>query len=184
MDMTELSKDIMACEAMVDIETLDTTETAVIFQVAVVLFDADHTPIFSRQINLEIQEQINAGRTISESTLTFHLNIPDNLQRSLNDPSVMDLDYFHSFLASTFFTQKYNIEAWWSKGDFDFKLLENLIASSKHPMQLPWSFRNKRELRTLMKECGVPKGTVVHNALADCHAQIAQLAECRKRIHA
>jgi hypothetical protein len=148
-----------------------------------VLFDVDHTPIFSRQINLEIQEQINAGRTISESTLAFHLNIPDNLQRALNDPSVMDRSYLQSFLASNTFTEKYNIEAWWSKGDFDFKLLENLLTYD-NLWQLPWSFRNKRELRTLMKECGVAKGTVVHNALADCHAQIAQLAECRKRIHA
>lgn len=168
-------KEIVPCEAMIDIETLDTTNTSVVFQVAVVMFDKDYTLIKRKSWNLNVDEQLtDLARTVSASTLAFHLKIPKNALAALNDKYPTSTFNFMLDLMEMF--TEYKPVNVWSKGSFDFDILEDLLVT------VPWEFYQKRELRTLMAECKVPKGDVSHTAIEDCIAQINQLMQCRDNI--
>ena len=158
-------------EAMIDIETLDTANTAVIFQVGLVIFD-DMSVLEEIQWDLNVQEQINSGRTITADTLAFHLGIPDNLKNSLEGSTTSTTKAMIDLRETC---RTFDIENYWSKGNFDFNLLEDLFGKN----QVPWTFFQQRELRTLMKEVDVKKGETTHNALQDCLDQLGQLRECR-----
>ena len=162
-------------EAMTDIETLDTKNSAVVFQIGLVIFKENKT-ISKHQWNLQIDEQLKIGRTVSASTLAFHLGIPENLKSSIESGAGIysfreSMKGFQAVVAS------HEIKNFWAKGSFDFNILESLLQD--YNIGPPWKFFQLRELRTLMSECKVPKGDVSHNALEDCIAQIKQLHECR-----
>lgn len=162
-------------EAMIDIETFDTEDSAVMFQAAVILFDEDHNITYRQIWNLDFDEQFKAGRTISASTVAFHLKIPENALASLNSNKTISMRGFTSLLIALF--KESQPKRIWAKGDMDFKVLKSLFATVDRT--IPWTFRQPMELRTLMRECDISRGDVSHNALEDCVAQVKQLAECR-----
>lgn len=159
-------------EGMVDIETMDTEDTAIVFQVGLILF-AGPQVIAQRQWNLDMQEQIDSGRTMSADTLKFHLSIPTNLSTSMHvaDTTVQTFTEQLKFFVRNEPRAKY----WWAKGDMDFAVLKNLLGADN----LPWVWYNKMELRTLIRETGAAKPEPAHSALSDCIMQHAQLMECR-----
>ncbi len=162
-------------EAMIDIETFDIAHNALVFQIAVILFDKDHTISYKEIWNLDFDEQVAAGRDISASTTAFHLKIPRNAIAALEDENRVTMNEFSDHLIAVFKRSKPT--KIWAKGSFDFNILENLFKyTARKP---PWKYYQCRELRTLMKECGVAKGDVSHTALEDCVAQLAKLEECR-----
>jgi len=162
-------------ETMIDIETLNTTNKSVIFQVGLIFFD--DTKQYKYIWNLDINEQLELGRTIDASTLAFHLKIPDNLLDSIEEQSHYPIIPFKVELEDLFL--RFKPEACWSKGYFDFALLTDLLHG-----KVPWEFWTLRELRTIMKECNVqPSKEATHNALEDCKDQIEQLLECRRKIN-
>ena len=167
-------------EAMIDIETFDVTHDAVVFQAAVIFFDKNHSITYRELWNLNFDEQYAAGRDVSASTMIFHLGIPANAKAALQDKNKVTMTEFADHLLALFKDLK--PKNTWAKGSFDFNILENMFKSIDR--QVPWKFYQLRELRTLMSECGVKKGDVSHNALEDCVAQVAQLAECRGVIQA
>ena len=158
-------------EAMIDIETLDTELTAVVYQVAVVFFKGNGVhPYFW---NIAVTEQVNAGRTISGDTMAFHLG-GDHAQDMLDAMSSFGRVPLTSFADR--FRQAFaenQPTAVWTKGTFDCPIIASLIGD------VPWKFYQVKELRTLMNECGVPKGKVAHNAMDDCIDQIKALKKCR-----
>lgn len=167
-------------EAMIDIETLDTKNSAVVFQIGLVIFEGN-TILQKCQWNLMIDQQLARGRTVSASTLAFHLSIPANLRMAIEMEDktycgAVAIGRIHDELAS------YTVKNFWSKGSFDFNILESLFKDFDE--SIPWKFYQLRELRTLMQECSIPKGDVSHNALEDCLNQIDQLNACRAKIGA
>lgn len=162
-------------EAMIDIETLDTTNDAIVFQAAIVMFDEDHNITYQETWNLDVDEQFISFRSMSASTLAFHLQIPTNAKAALEDKDATTMAHFASDLCTRFDVN--SPKKIWAKGSFDFNILENLFRLTDS--EVPWKFYQLRELRTLMDETGVPRGDVAHTALDDCIAQVAQLAECR-----
>ena len=162
-------------EAMIDIETLDTKNSAVVFQIGLVIFKGQQV-LQKKQWNLMVDQQLARGRTVSASTLAFHLGIPANLMNAINKEDDIycggvAINQLKDEIAS------YEIKNFWAKGSFDFNILDSLL--SDYNEVVPWKFYQLRELRTLMSECKVPKGDVSHNALEDCIAQIEQLQKCR-----
>jgi hypothetical protein len=170
-------------EAMIDIETLDTENDAVVIQIGWVIFDGKE--VLKRAcLDLSAGEQLAAGRTVSASTLQFWMNpqisavAHDSLAASEGKTNVeqclVDLQ------AAISVAEPYQI---WAKGSFDFNILENLY--SWYGLKAPWKFYQCRDLRTFMKECGVPKhDNISHNALDDCLNQHIQLLQCREKISA
>jgi hypothetical protein len=167
-------------EAMIDIETFDTANSAVIFQIGALIFDGPKvTAEFC--IDLAVQTQIDSGRTISASTLAFWLN-PEISGVAHKALSAKHPAYKNNALHQLCnFLNQCKLDAVWAKGSFDFNLLENFCEQCE--FEVPWKFYQPRDLRTMMKECGVPKhANISHNALDDCLHQHKQLMECRKRI--
>jgi len=175
-------------EAMIDIETLDTADTAVVFQIGLVIFEGSEI-LENHFWNLDVQEQLDRGRTVSASTVQFWLNPrisavayhalgPEGAAVATNKV----LALLHQLLRHR------EVKQVWAKGSFDFNLLENLWAMYLNvediDVPVPWKFYQCRDLRTLMKECGVKKQDVVsHNALSDCQEQLTLLIECRAKIN-
>ncbi|MCJ8292891.1 MAG: 3'-5' exoribonuclease [Colwellia sp.] len=168
----------LANEAMIDIETFDTEDNAVMFQVGLIFFNKKHEILKKLTWNLNVDEQIANFRTMSASTIAFHLAIPANALAALNDPAAVSMVEFADHLIAEINEAK--PERVWAKGDMDFKVMKHVLTSVDR--KLPWNFRQPMELRTLMRECGVKKGDVSHTAIEDCEAQLKQLAECRELI--
>lgn len=166
---------LVKVEAMIDIETFDTTNEALVFQVGIVLFDKDHVITYRQIWNLQFDEQFAAGRTVSASTVAFHLGIPKNAKASLENKYAVTMVEFADQLRVL--CKEAKPKQFWAKGSFDFNILESMFKQVGRTV--PWKFYQLRELRTLMSECGVKKGAVAHNALEDCVDQVARLVECR-----
>lgn len=166
----------MDTEYMIDIETFGTGNDAVVYQVGMIEFEG--TKITNQWLwNLDVDNQLMLGRTITADTLKFHFTTASSAASSLTAIGHNTAIEFYVMLQQIFAKSS----AVWSKGSFDFNILENLASDVGH--EVPWQFYNIRELRTMMKECGVPKpDTVAHDALQDCLDQHTALMLCREVI--
>ncbi len=171
-------------ELMIDIETLNTTNDAIVFQVGLAVFNSEtHKVLKERIFEMDIEEQNCRGRTFSADTLAFHLGIPASLRASITDPDKVHYLVDDLYASIQLLVAEFKPKVVWAKGSFDFNILEDMFGYSNE-RAMPWKFYQVRELRTLMQECGVSKGDVSHNALEDCIAQIKQLKACREVIKA
>lgn len=158
--------------AMVDIETLDTQPTAVIASIAIVKFTLEHEVTESRCWNVALQPQIDAGRTISASTLQFWFNQDKPVQES-------------TFLAATMSPVGVIHELdellgedtllWGNGATFDNVLIKN-FAQSFWPWGLRHKYYNDRCFRTIAalfdpKKKLRPHNYAKHDALADAENQ-------------
>lgn len=68
----------------------------------------------------------------------------------------------------------------WSKGGFDLDILLDHYGANQ--LVCPWRYYEQRDLRTVMKECGVSRSyeDAVHDALVDARDQVGLLMECRQ----
>ena len=169
-------------EMMIDLETLDVQDSAVIYEAAFVVFNSETMGVkHELAYNFDAQWQIDGGRTVSAQTIEFHCRMQTSSIATGSD----NIQSFQKALME--WADAFNVERFWAKGSQDFAWIKDLFRWASNntttmTSQVPWKFYQVRDLRTLMSECGVPKGEVAHTALADCHAQIAQLAECRDAI--
>lgn len=162
-------------EVMIDIETLDTKASAVVYEVGAVFFKG--TKQFKYLWRLDVPVQVARGRTISGDTMKFHFGHVQgkNLLTALTDPKILSMPCFiHELIEAV---QQHKPEKFWAKGNFDYPILEDLF--DLFCTKVPWKYYQLGELRTLMKECGVDKGKVQHTAAADCVDQIKRLKACR-----
>jgi hypothetical protein len=166
-------------EMMIDIETLDTARTAVVPQVGYAFWDNESGVILGRYcLNLNIQAQIDAGRTISASTLMWWFAQGDAARRGVF-ADADDQRHLPSDVCSTLagHIRLHKPKAFWSKGAFDFEILEDLGFSG-------WKFYERRDLRTALHFCpeakDLPRGDVAHTGLDDALHQIVQLEYVRK----
>ena len=160
-------------EAMVDIETLDTRGSSVVYQVGVIVFQGNDL-LYSKEYNMQLDQQLECNRTVSEDTLKFHLSAPQGLAISLNSLERTTVQELMNHLKTA---NKFKPKYWWAKGSFDFDILEDLLNN-----QVPWMWYQKMELRTLIRETGADKPEPSHSGLADCLIQLKQLQQCREII--
>lgn len=165
-------------EIMFDIETFDISETAVVFQIGLVLFEADEE-IEAALIELPVQEQIDMRRSISADTLRFWLDpqISYIAFKTLSSDT-MSIGSVEASLRS-FLEIATQAKRFWTKSFFDFKIMENILAD--YGLEPSWHNGQRRDLLTLMKECNVEKPNEgnSHNALYDALQQFEQLKRCR-----
>lgn len=152
---------------MIDIETLDTANTAVVTQVGWVTFNID-TISEPTEIVMDIQEQIDLGRTISASTLRFWMGQPDIARQKVFDAeypqSVQDLRVW-----ITAVLQDNEIERVWSHGPhFDMAILKDLMGDGIFHYRSP---RDTRTLADLAPHIVKPPAVTKHSAGDDAYAQ-------------
>lgn len=174
---------------MLDLETLDTTSSAVVISIGAVAFDPETNALGDRfyvETTEDTAAQQARGRTISGDTVrwwmqqdvlakrVFSMSPPDGVERVNTFEA---LSRFGLFVAAN---GDRDVEMWGNGADFDNVILGNLYGA--FGLRKPWSYGRNRCYRT-MKNIGI--GTrkpqvregVHHNALDDAITQARHLQE-------
>ena len=152
---------------MVDLETLDTSPTGVIVSIGAVEFAA-HGRGREFYSVLNIQDQLELGRTISASTLAWWMKQgPEARKVFQEEPHRLweALEEFSQWLKECEGTPR----IWGNGASFDNSMLSHCYHSAK--VDQPWKFTNDACYRTLKSlapgiKAGPRHGTF-HNALDD-----------------
>lgn len=170
---------------MVDLETLDNIPTAVVVQIGAIAFDrADGSIVAEFCTNVDIQSELDAGFSISGSTIGFWM------QQALQGQctwltggrdSKRAMQDFIDFL-DTYTTKSSLI---WSHSTFDAPIL--FYHMNKHGLRTKAHWNKWVDLRTISfmarQVTSVPaseRPEDAHDALADCKYQLKWLNVCRK----
>lgn len=163
-------------DIMIDNETLNTTPDAVILSIGAVKFHKDEIGAMGETFYavLDIEEQKQRGRTVSQDTLDWwQKQSPEAravLETTDRRPVKEVLDELWDFIYDLDKSCG-ELRLWGHGSDFDNPQIASLF--QMYGMELPWKFRNNRCFRTLKGEFGhlvskkpARKGTH-HNALDD-----------------
>lgn len=158
-------------DIMVDLETLDTRQTATILSIGACRIDWEKGEITDPFYVVVDEHSCKAiGLTESPSTRAFWDKQPDEARKVFTDPNVsieVALGQFGNYLRRFGIR---SVELWGNGSDFDNTILTN--AYDKLNLRAPWMFYNNRCFRTLRKTIGQifvepeREGTH-HNALDD-----------------
>lgn len=163
----------MTIHAMIDLETLDTGPSATVLTLGAVKFDpyTAKEPYAELYIKLDIDEQGELGRTISNSTLEWWANQDEKIQEEAfsTDGRVSieeTLNQLNKWIVG--------VDQIWAQGyGFDITMLEDIYRNAGRP--IPWNFWQVRDSRTLfsvLKEDPRKKMQQnLHNALEDSRWQ-------------
>ena len=156
---------------MIDLETLDTRPSTVILSIGAVAFSVEDDVTASFYRRCTWQDQLDAGRTVSESTIRWWLLQSDAARAALTDGQQLSLRQSLEELFNWCFSSK-AISVWASGPSFDIAILEHAYGY----YNLPWKYNAARDFRTLRDLVppnlgdDIPKGEA-HNALDDAMAQ-------------
>jgi inhibitor of KinA sporulation pathway (predicted exonuclease) len=178
-------------DIMIDLETLGLESNCVILSIGAVMFDiiddphgADMIPLFYR--NISKQSCLDIGMEINKATENWWLEQSIEAQKALETEQIplrqalMELSEFVR-------NAGVSVRVWSNGAAFDIAMLN--FAYRRCDLALPWSFRNERDLRTIMwmtRRKYKPeidefylsfKGTK-HNALDDAQMQARQVQKC------
>jgi len=159
---------------MIDIETLDTSPTALVLSVGACKFDpySEDKPTEHRLWLPSLEPQLEMGRTTSESTLEWWAQQDKEiLERALTEEGRVPLDDFFKDLNS----YVVGADKIWCQGpQFDMVILESMYAMAEHHWSWAyWQISDSRTLFNLMPSD--PRKAVgqadLHDASADAHFQ-------------
>lgn len=167
---------------MIDIETLDTADTAVILQIGGCIFDVKTDGVTEgvvtdkQAFNLPlhwVDEQKN--RTISTSTLDWWMKQDANIR---NDVFYGGYRFLPDSAIRSIATHLREVKYFWSKGKFDFDILGNMF--EQYGLDTPWSFRQIFDYRTMLVMANLKYGYVetksnTHDAADDAVNQAQNL---------
>lgn len=159
---------------MIDLETLDTKPSAVVLSVGLVVFSKDVSGQYQEHRTnyrtLDLQSQMDRGRTISESTLMWWMK----QGREARGAAFQEIDRVPVGQWGEELRVFYEgCEEVWSHGaGFDVTIA---IAESLLDGNVPWGHREVRDTRTLSAITGLavdkPPVTHAHHAVYDAIAQ-------------
>lgn len=173
---------------MLDIETLDTANSAVVLSIGAVKFsfekgaDTSLAPFFR---SLKYDDQMEYGRTVSESTLQFWMAQSEEARgAAFNGVRTGTTEALTEL--TEFITAGVTDPMVWAKpACFDLSIMEDLFKDYR--MDAPWGHRNRRCLRTLYDVAGSPdykhEGHIIpHHPVSDCQVQITEAMVSYKKI--
>lgn len=160
---------------MIDCETMSEKPDGAIVPIGAVQFDLLSGNVGKTfYINIDLQSCIDAGLTLSASTIMWWLKNDKESQSSLFDCPVslkVALSSFEYYLDEV---NSQECQIWANSRSFDCVMLKN--AFNKVGIKLPWNYYNERDCRTLVFfNPGIKKSMVndlAHDALSDCLFQI------------
>ena len=155
-------------DAMIDLETLNTTSDAAIISLGAIIFDP-FKPGLGASLYREIKPNLKKY-SVDFDTLGWWMKQSTEVQGIFNskdttllDIALQDLFYFYRSNAC---------QRIWSNGaSFDIPIVE--YAYSREKLVCPWDYKSHRDVRTILRAAGVKvehTGTQ-HNALDDAQAQ-------------
>jgi len=160
----------MAQHLMVDLETLDTKNTATVLTLGAVRFDPHNdSPMKELYLRVCIDSQDALGCTVSEDTIKWWQQQDTSIMEEAFDPR--DRIPIHEVI-NQFHALAWNCDAFWSHGStFDLMIIQNLY--DKLGRAYPWNYWQIRDTRTLFDlgwNAEMPQGSK-HNALEDAKRQ-------------
>ena len=171
----------------IDLETLGTHPDAVITQIGLCPFNAD-TGETGLPIKLAVDPQscLDLGMTVTWPTISWWMQQNDKARLGMAQQAGVTLSGALRATSAYITTQMNPGFCPWGFGaTFDVSLMENAYRRCK--MEVPWGFREVRDLRTLSKlrPCTYvarPVPEVEHDAGYDALAQAHYVIECMKVI--
>lgn len=170
---------------MLDLETLDTSPTAVVTAIGAVIFDPYSNRIGDTfyRVTTDWSDQQKKGRTINGDTVAWWLEQSREAQQALIEPKTRESGPTFSVIRelTEFFGEVtgQDIELWGNGADFDNVILGSLFLS--YGVARPWSYSKNRCFRTI-RATQTPSGIVLparlgthHNALDDAMTQVLTL---------
>lgn len=154
-------------DLMIDIETLDTKNSAVVAQIGWCVFDHKAIITYSSRV-MAIQEQLDMGRTISESTLMWWMGQPEEARKRVF--------LFHSKFSLSGVKEdlqdvirEREVDRVWAHGPhFDLAIMKDFMGDGLFHYRSP---RDTRTLADLSPQSVKPEPTVKHDAGEDALAQ-------------
>ena len=163
---------------IVDTETLDTTPSSIITEIALIAFHRETLIITDHLIiRPDFFEQLTLGRTWTADTIAFH-------RKRGTLPETTGLSCFQTVAQTEAFFQKHPAHRVWIQGTcFDRPIIKSPPSHFDPP--LPWHFTRSSDARTTydlaMRGKKHPRRT--HQALEDCKDTLSDLIEALNAIN-
>lgn len=164
---------------MTDIECLDLRPSAVILSIGFVAFNPETKTVFERGglvVYPSIDEQLQAGRTICESTLLWWMGQSIEAKADWMKGGRRSVDWCAGQIRGWFENQESPCYLWGNGATFDQPAIESFLDYKA----LPWKYYNARDTRTLWHLFPYDealKGETAHTALGDAVAQAHRVCE-------
>ena len=184
LDFIEKSKENLG-HLMVDIESMGNKSFGSVVSIGAVEFDMN-TGETGREFyeTITLQSCLDIGLNVNGSTVTWWLMQSEAARKEIAEATFSISKALYDF---RMFLQKLNpseLCIWGNSARFDLGLLENAYQSIQQ-REVPWNFRNERDVRTLVAfapeikqkykdipvETLIPNG-VLHHPITDCKLQI------------
>ena len=177
-------------DLMIDIETLGTNSNSVILSIGAAFFDLKTGEVGSTfHTSINIESCLNVGLKASANTALWWMQNEKALENwAESKKQYLDkaLYNFSNFIqGEELLDQDGKTIVWGNSNRFDLGLLEN--AYNAVEMEIPWNFRNERDVRTLVAfnptikysavKAAKESGVLLHDALEDCKLQIKYCSE-------
>lgn len=181
----------MTAHVMVDLETLDTSPSAVILSIGAVAFKPETGVLANKSFyaRLSMDSQMKNGRTISGDTLRWWMRQDRKAREEAlgGNMGLKDaLEGLKQYVVTA--VKTYDAKIWANSPDFDCVILTNayqMLGGSP-----PWKFWNTRCVRTMKDLAGidkmeklVPRQGLAHRAVDDAEYQANFVCEVYKRLN-
>lgn len=171
--MTEIKK---LGHLMLDLETLGNKSNSAILSIGAVEFDLE-TGELGREFyqRIDLQSCLDRGLIVNGSTFYWWLTQNENARREVAKGGENLLVALQKF--SVFASQLGDFQIWGNGVRFDVGILEDAYVACG-VQEMPWNFRNERDVRTLVSFAPnikehFPFHGIAHNPIDDCKYQIA-----------
>jgi hypothetical protein len=172
-------------DVMVDFETLDTANSAVLVSLGAAKFnlktgELDNDGFYAV---IDIDSCLREGRTVSQSTLLWWLKQPPEARAVFHDQAKSELQEVLSSFTAWLGHADYRL--WGNGPSFDLGKLAHAYQS--FGMATPWKFYNERCVRTYRALPGaeaIPKvaPAIAHHALYDAVAQAEHVMQIHQAL--
>jgi len=176
-------------EVMIDIETTSTENNAMILTIGAIKFNRLNTnkklnemESFYKRVFIPFDDEEDFD--VSNKTIEWwSTQNEDAFYEAFANPDRIQLENALEKLKDFIPTDSL---VWANSPQFDCVILEN--AFRYYNIDIPWSFWNLRDLRTIMDVSSMKHNDFIHlkkcdhNSLHDCHYQISVVKECYNRI--
>lgn len=173
---------------MLDLETMDTAETAAVTAIGGVFFEPHSDTLGDSYLTtISLESAVQSGRTMSASTVAWWLNQPKEAQDAMlanNTQHPVAIRAFAVWLSNRPFKLG---RIWANSPSFDCRIMQSCFEG----LNLPWPFKfyYERDVRTI-KDIAWPSGDAPnflqggtkHDALDDAKAQARLVQEAYLRL--
>lgn len=176
---------------MLDLETMGNKSNAALISIGAVAFDIITGETGREFYNrIDLQSCLDRGLVINASTLYWWLTQNRQAQEEVakgGDDLAAVLEGFEFWLRGTV----KRVKLWGNGARFDIGLLEDAYVACGYK-EMPWGFRNERDLRTLVAFAPEIKTLVTtewknkmieHHPIDDCKMQIAYASEIWNKLN-